>query len=586
MTEKTSPGSTDSKGSPPIKLSLILEDFRLFLWVVWKQLNLPPPTPLQRDMADFLANGPRRLICQAFRGVGKSWMTSAFVCWSLLKNPQLNILVVSASKQRADDFSTFTRRLIYQIPLLHCIRPKGNQRDANISFDVGPALPSHAPSVKSLGITGQMTGSRADIIIADDVEVANNVQTHGMREKLKHTIKEFEAILKPGGRILYLGTPQTEMSIYNTLAQEGYTARIWPARVVGEEESYDGCLAPFITSLLESGALPGTPTEPTRFNTRELLERELVYGKSGFALQFMLDTSLSDAHRYPLKLSDLVVMDIHPDMAPLQVAGSLSQGNRLSLDSVGLHEDAFYGPHYVSPHWAPYEGSVMTIDPSGRGTDETAYCIVKMLKGLLFVTACGGLVGGYEEETLTKLAILAKTHQVNLIQIESNFGDGMFTRLFEPILHRTYRVSVEEVRHSTQKEKRIIDTLEPIMNQHRLIVDRRLVEEDQTRDLSLSDGSHRDKSPSEQAYQLFYQMTRVTHDRGALAHDDRLEALAMAVNYWTEMLTQDVAKSEALFRAQWLDEELQKFEEHALGKRASSSLSWIPLWDDTESTSF
>ena len=163
----------------------------------------------------------------------------------------------------------------------------------------------------------------------------------------------------------------------------------------------------------------------------------------------------------------------------------------------------------------------MTIDPSGRGSDETAYCVIKMLKGLLFVTACGGLTGGYEEETLTRLATLAKTHQVNFIQIESNFGDGMFTKLFEPILHRVYRVSVEAVRHSTQKEKRIIDTLEPVMNQRRLIVDRCLVEDDQT---------------SEQTYQLFYQMTRVTHDRGALAH--------------------------------------------ALGKTLSTLPTWIPSWDD------
>ena len=543
---------------------MILEDFRLFLWVVWKQLNLPPPTPLQQDMAEFLSNGPRRLICQAFRGVGKSWMTSAFVCWSLLKNPQLNILVVSASKQRADDFSTFTRRLIYQIPLLHGIRPKANQRDANISFDVGPALPSHAPSVKSLGITGQITGSRADIIIADDVEVSNNVQTYAMREKLKNTVKEFEAIIKPGGRIIYLGTPQTEMSVYNSLAKEGYISCIWPARIPEDMESYEGQLSPFIVSLIEEGAAPGTPTEPTRFDHRELLERELVYGKSGFALQFMLDTTLSDSHRYPLKLSDLMVMDVHPEMAPLQVAGSLSEGNRLSLASVGLHDDCFYAPHYISPHWAAYEGAVMTIDPSGRGTDETAYCIVKMLKGLLFVSACGGLTGGYEEETLTRLATLAKTHKVNLVQIESNFGDGMFTRLFEPIINRIYPVSVEEVRHSTQKEKRIIDTLEPVMNQHRLIVDRRLAEEDQA---------------SEGPYQLFYQMTRVTRDRGALAHDDRLEALAMAVHYWTEMLSQDVTKSEEVFKTQWLEEELERFEAHALGRKITNDPSWIPPWN-------
>ena len=70
----------------------VLEDFRVFLWLAWKHLNLPAPTPIQQDIAQFLSSGPDRMILQAFRGVGKSWITSAFVCWSLLRNPQLNIL--------------------------------------------------------------------------------------------------------------------------------------------------------------------------------------------------------------------------------------------------------------------------------------------------------------------------------------------------------------------------------------------------------------------------------------------------------------------------------------------------------------
>ena len=185
----------------------VREDFRVFLWLTWKHLNLPDPTPIQQDIALFLAKGPDRMILQAFRGVGKSWITSAFVCWSLLRNPQFNILVVSASKQRADDFSTFTRRLIHEMPILNMLRPREGQRDANIAFDVGPARAAHAPSVKSMGITGQITGSRADIIIADDIEVLNNTQTHAMREKLVNTVKEFSSVIKPQGRIIYLGTP-------------------------------------------------------------------------------------------------------------------------------------------------------------------------------------------------------------------------------------------------------------------------------------------------------------------------------------------------------------------------------------------
>ena len=95
-----------------------LSDFRKFLFVIWKHLNLPDPTPVQYDIACNLQHGDKRMIIEAFRGVGKSWLTSAYVVWLLYMNPQLNILVVSASKSRSDDFTTFTLRLINEIEVL------------------------------------------------------------------------------------------------------------------------------------------------------------------------------------------------------------------------------------------------------------------------------------------------------------------------------------------------------------------------------------------------------------------------------------------------------------------------------------
>jgi hypothetical protein len=199
-----------------------LSDFRKFLYVVWKHLNLPDPTPVQYDIARAIQHGDKRMVVEAFRGVGKSWITSAYVVFLLYMNPQLNILVVSASKNRADDFTTFTLRLIKEMPILTHLIPKDDQRQSKISFDVRPAAASHAPSVKSVGITGQLAGSRADVIISDDAEVPNNSQTQGMRDKLSESVKEFDAILKPNGRIIYLGTPQNQESLYNKLPDRGY----------------------------------------------------------------------------------------------------------------------------------------------------------------------------------------------------------------------------------------------------------------------------------------------------------------------------------------------------------------------------
>ena len=252
-----------------------LLDFRNFVFMVWQHLNLPDPTPVQYDMAEYLQNAPKRAVIEAFRGVGKSYITSAFVCWKLLLDPEVKVLVVSASKVRSDDFSTFTQRLINELPILHHLKSREGQRQSKVAFDVGPCQASHSPSVKSVGITGQLSGSRADIIVADDVEVPNNSMTQTMRSKLSEAVKEFDAVLKPGGTVVYLGTPQTEMSLYETLPERGYEVRIWPSRYPEEKQviRYANKLAPFIQDRLDRGAIVGDPTDPLRFDVEDLLER-------------------------------------------------------------------------------------------------------------------------------------------------------------------------------------------------------------------------------------------------------------------------------------------------------------------------
>ena len=545
-----------------------LKDFKNFLYLAWKHLNLPNPTPIQYDIADYLQDEDiRRAVIEAFRGVGKSWITSAYVCHQLLLNPQENILVVSASKTRADDFSTFTLRLIHEMPILAHLRPRDGQRMSKISFDVAPAKASHAPSVKSLGITGQLTGSRAGIIIADDVESANNSQTQMMRDKLAETIKEFEAVLKPGGRIIFLGTPQTEMSIYNLLDERGYKTRIWPARYPDDrlKTAMGYKLAPIVADEDEKD---NQPTDPQRFDGDDLLEREASYGKSGFALQFMLDVSLSDADKYPLKLNDFIVMSGPSSWTEAPVSVQWASGKEQieavkQLPNVGLKADYWAAPMNTSTETAKWDGSVMSIDPAGRGKDETAYAVVKMLKGQLYLTAAGGIKNGYSEESLEGLSKVAKQQNINKIVVESNFGDGMFTQLLKPVLTRVHPVSIEEVRHSVSKEKRMIDTLEPILNQHRLVVDDKVIQQDY-------------QDETELKYKLFYQLTRLTRDKGSLIHDDRLDALSMAVGYWVETLDRDIQQAVKDHKADLLKIELDKFMESSIGRKPKRD-NWISL---------
>lgn len=551
-------------------------NFKTFVYYIHQHLGLPEPTPLQLDIADYLQSGQKRSVIQAFRGVGKSHLTAGYVVWRLLRDPEDKILVVSASKERADAFSVFCQRLIWEMEGLEYLKPRSEQRQSKISFDVGPATASQSPSVKSVGITSQITGSRADLIIADDVEVLNNSGTQQMRDKLSESIKEFDAVLKPlpSSRVIFLGTPQTEDSLYSKLPERGYEVRIWPARMPSSDEmdKYGETLAPYIQNL---GLTDGEPTDPRRFDNADLIEREASYGKAGFAMQFMLSTQLSDMERFPLKVRDLLMMPVDKEQAPLRIVwGPLEEKCYNDLPNAAMRGDRFYPPMSVGEIFADFTGSVLALDPSGRGADETGYAVVKMLNGYLFVTACGGLPGGYDDATLTEIAHLAKNHKVNHVVVESNFGDGMFTQLLMPVLKKIYPVLIEEVRHSKQKERRIIDTLEPVMMRHKLVVDPQVVRDD-------FKSAQRYDGPLKYQKSLVYQLTRITAEKGALRHDDRLDALSIAVAYYTEQMARDEMEGERMHREEALDLELEKFMESAMNPSGShlrtKPLSGTPL---------
>jgi hypothetical protein len=565
----------------------VKNDFRVFLFMVWKHLNLPDPTRVQYDIAKYLQHGPKRSIIQGFRGVGKSWITAAYVCWRLLLNPQEKILVVSASKQRSDDFSTFTLKLIKEIPILKHLAPRPDQRESKISFDVAPAQAAQAPSVKAAGIFGMITGSRATLVIADDVEIAQNALTQDMRDKLIKAVAEFEAIIVPEGhsRIVFLGTPQTEESIYKALRLKQYESAIWPARYPTLasiqdpfNDPYKGGLAPMLVLELEKDPdLAGKPTDPQRFNDTDLIEREASYGRSGFTLQFMLDTTLSDADRFPLRTSDIIVAQFMDLKAPVGIQyGSAKEQQIADIPRIGFRGDRWHRPLFFDKDtWQEFQGVLLSVDPSGRGGDETGYAVTAHLHGKIFVLAAGGLKGGYDEFVLVKLAKLAKRYAVNEVLIESNFGDGMFASILKPVLARIHPCAVEEVRHNIQKERRIIDTLEPVLNSHRLVVHEDVVRDDLGRLTSSVSGDGIVEEAGGVMFSLFYQMTRITKDRGSLRHDDRLDALSIGVAYWVECMARDERKSEEDHKAELLDIELENFMEGILGTKPSNR--WISL---------
>jgi len=508
-------------------------DFKLFLQALWQQLDLPSPTRAQYAIADYLQHGPKRLQIQAFRGVGKSWITGAFVLWTLFNDAEKKIMIISASKERADNMSIFLQKLIIETPWLSHLRPKSDDaRWSRISFDVN-CSPHQAPSVKSVGITGQLTGSRADLMILDDIEVPGNSMTELMREKLLQLCTEAESILTPkkDSRIMYLGTPQTTFTVYRKLAERNYRPFVWPARIPRSLANYEGLIAPQLQSDIDNGAQAWDVTDPDRFGDEDLIEREAAMGRSNFMLQFQLDTTLSDAEKFPLKMADLIVTSVNPTNAPDSIIWCSDPSNVLrDAPTVGLPGDYFYRPMQLQGDWGPYDETICSVDPSGRGTDETAAAYISQRNGFLYLHEMRAYKDGYSDNTLLDILRGCRKYNVTKLLIESNFGDGLVAELFKKHLVQTKQaIDVEEVRANVRKEDRIIDTLEPVLNQHRLVVDRNVIDWDYS--------SNKDEAPELRLlYMLFYQMSRMCREKGAVRHDDRLDCLSQGVRYFQDAM--------------------------------------------------
>jgi hypothetical protein len=509
-------------------------DFRLFLSLCWQSLALPKPTRAQLAMARYLQHGGPRIQLQCFRGLGKSWVTAAFVLWNLYCDVDKKIMVVSASKSRADDFSLFVQRCILEFEWLAHLRPNDSDtRWSRISFDVAGCKPAQSASVKSVGISGMLTGSRADIIIADDCETPNNSATDMMREKLLQLITEFESVLTPKStsRIIFLGTPQSTFTVYKTLHERKYVPMVWPARYPRSMVGYEDVLAKELLADIKREGLENLAWKPTdsRFSEITLLEREGSMSRSNFALQFQLDTTLSDALKFPLKLSDFSVLPLDMAKGPSDIVWGADKETVLDLPAVALPGDKWHRPKAVS-EFVPYGETIVALDPSGRGKDETVAVILSQINGFIFVRDIFASQEGYSDTTLREVLRRAKHYGATMCLVESNFGDGMVVELLKRHAQEMkVGISFEEVRSNTMKEARIIDTLEPVLNQHKLIIDQRLISWDYE--------SNQDMAPEDRLPRMLaYQLTRMCREKGAVRHDDRVDALALGVKYFLDVL--------------------------------------------------
>ena len=181
--------------------------------------------------------------------------------------------------------------------------------------------------------------------------------------------------------------------------------------------------------------------------------------------------------------------------------------------------------------WSRYTETICSVDPSGRGSDETAASFISQKNGFLYLHEMRAYRDGYSDNTLLDILRGCKKYNVTKLVVETNFGDGIVSELFKKHLQQTKQaIDVEEVSANVRKEDRIIASLEPILNQHRLVVNRDVIEWDYA--------SNKDEAPELRLmYMLFYQMSRMCREKGAVKHDDRLDSLAQGVKYFTDALS-------------------------------------------------
>jgi hypothetical protein len=509
---------------------------------------------MQLDIGQYIKDGPKYRMVQAQRGQAKTTITAAYAVWRFIHDPTTRVLIISAGDTQATEIANWVIQIINGMDELACLRPDRScgDRSSVEAFDIHYTLkgPEKSPSLACVGITSNLQGKRADLLIADDIESQKNSQTQVQRDRLKLLSLDFTSICSLGD-IIYLGTPQSIDSIYNTLPGRGYDIRIWPGRYPTPEEiiGYGPYLAPLIRKRLtknpslQAGGGPtgdrGRPVDPVLLGEDTLTKKEIDQGASYFQLQHMLSTTLSDAERFPLKLNNLriVAWDREQRRVPMTINFARTDDCRIMMPTDYAVKDHMFRVKSVED-FAELQHGHMYVDPAGGGQngDETAYAITGYLGGRVYLYAVGGVPGGLDDEKLDMLTAVAEKWKPSHISIEKNFGNGALASVWTPKLLKKHQCGIEDVWESGQKELRIIDILEPMIGSGKLVVHEELL---------LEDWNSTKKYPAEKrsTYSMFWQMSRITRDAKSLAHEDRLDAVAGSARYWVEALAQDDMKA-------------------------------------------
>jgi len=196
--------------------------FPEFLWI-WNHVQGRGTPDHHLVMARWLAGQwterERGCLLMAFRGSGKSTVVGLFCAWLLAGWPDTRIMVLAAELGLASRMVRNVKRILERHPATPGLKPPQPDQWAADQFTIVRPTESRDPSMIARGVTGNITGTRADVIICDDVEVPNTSDTVVKRANLRARLSELDYVLTPGGVQVYVGTPHAHHSIYAATAR-------------------------------------------------------------------------------------------------------------------------------------------------------------------------------------------------------------------------------------------------------------------------------------------------------------------------------------------------------------------------------
>ena len=429
-----------------------LVSFRQFVWLWNKAQGLTTPA-LHLEIASWMElawrQGDERLLLMVFRDAGKSTLVGLFCSWLLSIDNDLRVLVVAAEHSLATKMVRNVRGVIEKHPVARNLIVPANGSWAADGFTVVRNRELRDPSMLARGITANLTGTRADIVICDDVEVPNTVDTPAKRTELRRRMAELAFILVPGGVQLCIGTPHTHDSIY--------------AEGSGHEASEPAFLDGYNRLVLPIIDENGHSRWPERFPMSKIRALEREVGPARFKSQMLLQPV--DLRELRLDATRLV-----PFVGELEVH-SANRRQELHLQGRRLVTvQCWWDPAYGSPKGG--DGSVVAV----LFTDEHGgYWLVEVA----YLRHDPGIAEQVDEATqlCRQVVAIARRHLCPSITLETN-GIGRFLpNLLRKAVHASgARMTVREHTTSRNKDQRIVEAFDPVLAARSLHVHERVYE--------------------------------------------------------------------------------------------------------------